>query len=73
MIIPLLRDTDIISAPHESIENLVHSECSVFSLQFPFVCGQLEHPALASSPLRQRGRPRYGLGPSSIGRPSSQD
>lgn len=66
-----LRNTVIISAPRESIENLVHLECSVFSLQFPFLCGPLGHPALASSPLRRPGRPRYGLGPSSVGRPSS--
>lgn len=66
-----LRNTVIISAPRESIENLVHLECSVFSLQFPFLCGPLGHPALASSPLRRPGRPRYGLEPSSVGRPSS--
>lgn len=40
----------------------------MFSLQFPFVCGPLGHPALASSPLKQRGHPRYGIMPSSVGR-----
>ena len=67
-IIYSLWDTVIISAPRERKEHLVNSECSVFSLQFPFVCWPLEPPALASSPLKQRGHPRYGLMPSSVGR-----